>query len=92
MKKGTIVDATIIQSKNRPLSTERRQQLEQSQSAQIDTDATSTQKKKKKYFGYKGHIGMDAESKLIRKRAFTTASVHDSQQFEAMLSGDETSV
>ena len=92
VKKGTIVDATIIQSKNRPLSTERRQQLEQIPSVQIDTDASSTQKGEKKYFGYKGHIGMDVESKLIRKRAFTTASVHDSQQFEAMLSGDENSV
>jgi IS5 family transposase len=92
VKKGTIVDATIVQSKNRPLSAKRRSELAETPSSQIDTDASSTQKGNKKYFGYKGHVGVDVGSKLIRKRSFTTASVHDSQQFEAMLSGDEHSV
>ena len=92
VKKGTMVDATIIQSDNRPLSAVRRQALTEKPSKQIDTDASSTQKGKKKYFGYKGHVGVDVESKLIRKRAFTTASVHDGQMFEEMMSGDEQSV
>jgi IS5 family transposase len=92
VKKGTIVDATIIQSKNRPLSRQKRKELEEQPSAQIDTDASSTEKGGKKYFGYKGHVGVDVGSKLIRRCGFTTASEHDLKQFEAMLSGDERSV
>lgn len=92
VKKGTAVDATLIKSTTRPLSKEKRKQLESEPSQQIDTDATSTEKAGKKYFGYKGHIGVDIGSKLIRKRTFTTASPHDSTEFENVLSGDETSV
>ncbi len=92
LKKGTIVDATIIKSGNRPLSRKRREELESSPSRQIDTDAQSTAKNGKKHFGYKGHIGVDAESKIIRKRTFTPANVHDSREMENVLSGDEQSV
>lgn len=92
LKKGTIVDATIMQSGNRPLSRKKREELESEPSSQIDTDAQSTAKNGKKHFGYKGHIGMDAQSKIIRKRSFTPANVHDSQEMENVLSGDEQSV
>ena len=92
LKKGTIVDATIIKSGNRPLSRKKREELETEPSSQIDTDAQSTAKNGKKHFGYKGHIGVDAESKIIRKRTFTPANVHDSQELENVLSGDEQSV
>ena len=92
LKKGTIVDATIIQSSNRPLSKKKREKLEEEPENQIDTDARSTAKNGKKHFGYKGHIGMDAGSKIIRKRSFTAANVHDSREFESVLSGDEQSV
>ena len=92
LKKGTIVDATIIASGNRPLSKKRREELEKKPSVQIDTEAQSTAKNNKKHFGYKGHIGVDVGSKIIRKRTFTAANVHDSQEFEKVLSGDEQSV
>ncbi|MFN0082576.1 MAG: transposase [Ferruginibacter sp.] len=58
----------------------------------MDTEAQSTEKNGKKYFGYKGHIGVDVESKIIRKRTFTSANVHDSQEMENVLSGDEKSI
>lgn len=92
LKKGTMIDATIIQSSNRPLSKKKREELEEKPSQQIDTEAESTEKNGKKYFGYKGHIGVDVESKIIRKRTFTGASVHDSQELEKVLSGDEKSI
>ncbi len=92
VKKGTAVDATIVQSTTRPLSKAKRKQLAADPSTQIDTDASSTQKGNKKYFGYKGHIGVDIGSKLIRKQTFTTAAPHDSTEFENVLSGDETSL
>lgn len=92
LKKGTAVDATIVESTNRPLSKEKRASLEKNPSSQIDTDAHSTVKRGKKYFGYKGHIGQDVGSGLIRKRSFTSARPHDSQQKEELWSGDEQAV
>ena len=92
VKKGTLVDATIIESTNKPLSHKKREELEASPSSQIDTDAHSTAKRKKHYFGYKGHIGTDMESNLIRKKAFTSAQPHDSQMLDELLSGDEQAV
>lgn len=92
LKKGTIIDATIIPSANKPLSKKRRAELALQPSTQIDTEAQSTEKNGKNYFGYKGHIGVDVESKIIRKRTFTPANVHDSKEMENVLSGDEKSV
>src|SRR5699024_1480075 len=74
LKRGTVVDATIIESSGCPLSDDDRKALAQNPSAQIDTDADSTQKGGTHYFGYKGHIGMDVGSKLIHSLSFTKAS------------------
>jgi IS5 family transposase len=92
LKKGTMADATLIQSSTRPLSNKKREELAENPSKQIDSDAKSTVKNGKKHFGYKGHIGVDVESKIIRKRRFTSANVHDSQELENLLSNDEQSI
>lgn len=92
LKKGSIIDATIIQSGNRPLSQKRRQALSEKPSSQIDTDAQSTKKNGRHYFGYKGHVGVDKGSDLIRKKEFTPANKHDSTQTGKLISGDELSV
>ncbi|MFN0081557.1 MAG: hypothetical protein ACKVOM_03490 [Ferruginibacter sp.] len=67
-------------------------ELEQKPSKQIDTEAQSTEKHGKKYIGYKGYIGVDVESKIIRKRTFTPANVLDSQEMGNVLNGDEKSI
>jgi len=92
IKRGTIVDSTIIESVNRPLSNKKRKELDKKPSSQIDTDAGSTRKRNTNYFGYKGHIGMDQGSKLIRKKTFTSASPHDITELPHLLSNDEDSV
>jgi transposase, IS5 family len=92
LKKGTMIDATIIPSNNKPLSKNKRKELKDNPKTQIDTEAQSTEKNGKKYFGYKGHIGVDVESKIIRKRTFTAANVHDSVEMEKVMSGDEKSI
>jgi len=92
LKKGTIIDATIIDSVSRPLSDRKREALKETPSSQIDSDAGSTMKRKKYYFGYKGHIGTDIGSNLIRKRDFSSAKPHDSQYKDTLLSGDEKAV
>lgn len=92
LKQGTIADATIINSSNRPLSDKKREQLAEDPSSQVDTDANATCKDGTWHFGYKSHIGMDAGSKLIRKIKFTPASTHDCQLLPALVSEDERSV
>lgn len=90
LKGGTIVDATIIESANRPLSKERRE--EKRESRQVDTDARSTKKRGKWHFGHKGHIGVDAESKLIKKASFTDAAAHDSTEIDFLTAGEDKAV
>lgn len=92
LKRGTVVDATIIDSSNKPLSDEKREALDEEPSSQIDTEADSTKKNGTWHFGYKGHVGIDESSKLIRKLSFTEASRHDSRELDNLLSGDERSV
>src|SRR5699024_10109743 len=92
LKRGTVVDATIIESSGRPLSEEDRKELAEDPSSQIDTDADATKKNGTWHFGYKGHIGVDVGSKLIRTLSFTEASPHDSTQLDELLAGDERAI
>lgn len=82
----------MVPFRHKILKKEKRAELEQSPSNQIDTNATFTKKANKWYFGYKGHVGVGLGSKIIRKRAFITASVSDSKEFLNRQSGDEKSV
>ncbi|MBA4419500.1 MAG: IS5/IS1182 family transposase [Syntrophus sp. (in: bacteria)] len=83
VKKGTIVDASLIEAncKKPKRGTEA-----------SDPDADWTVKNKKPHFGYKAHIGTDAESQMIRAVEMTSASVHDSRLLEHMTIGDEQAI
>lgn len=47
--------------------------------AHKDTDARWTKKGGQNHYGYKNHINIDRDTKLITAHACTNASVHDSQ-------------
>jgi IS5 family transposase len=79
---GTIVDATIIDA---PSSTKNKDKAR-------DPQMHQTKKGNQWYFGMKGHIGVDSQSKLIHSVAATAANVHDSQLLGDLLHGDETRV
>ena len=95
LRRGTLVDATIVHAARKkrkrgepdeePTATPREE-------SQHDHDATGTKKGKTFYYGYKGHIGVDQGSDIIRTKRFTTASVHDSTEFSNLVSGDERAV
>jgi len=57
--------------------------------AHKDVDARWTKKGGQRYYGYKNHVNMDREMKLVAAQACTDASVHDSQMLEAVLRGPE---
>jgi IS5 family transposase len=57
--------------------------------AHKDLDARWTKKNSQSHYGYKGHINIDAATKLIVQWVATDASVHDSQALEAVLRSPE---
>lgn len=82
LRSGTLVDATIIDA---PRSTKNK-------AGRRDPDMSSTRKGNDWYFGMKAHVGVDADSGLVHSLETTTARVHDSQVWDELLHGDETSV
>lgn len=86
IKKGTIVDASLVEAS---VSKPDQQEDKQAGKSEIDEDAEWVKKGKKSHFGYKIHVGVDEESGLIRKAKMTKAKVHDGHVLKEMVSGDE---
>ena len=82
LKKGTIVDSTLIAA---PSSTKNKEK-------QRDPEAHSVKKGNQWYFGYKEHIGVDADSGLVHTLETTAANVHDSNMVVELLQGTEEDV
>ncbi len=79
LRKGTIVDATIIEA---PSSTKNKAKAR-------DPEMKQTKKGNEWHFGMKAHIGVDHQSKLVHSIVATAANVHDSQVLGDLLHGDE---
>lgn len=82
LKKGTIVDSTIIAA---PTSTKNRDKKR-------DKDAHSVKKGNTWYFGYKAHIGVDSQTGLVDTVKSTAAKVHDVTVIQELLTGEENLV
>jgi IS5 family transposase len=88
LKKGTLMDATLIASAHNPPSREAGLGAEHPR----EPGANWTKKNGKPHFGYKLHIGMDEESGVIRRAVFTPAKRYESEEADALVSGDERAV
>jgi IS5 family transposase len=82
LRSGTLVDATIIDA---PSST-------RNKAGARDPEMSSTKKGNDWYFGMKAHIGVDADSGVTHSLETSTAKLHDSQVWDKLLHGEETSV
>ena len=80
LKKGTIVDSTIISA---PSSTKNKEKKR-------DQDAHSVKKGTAWHFGYKAHIGVDKDSGLVHHVEVTSANVHDVEMTPKLMTGDES--
>ena len=58
---------------------------------QKDIDARWTKKHGKSHYGYKNHVNADRRYKFVRDYEASTASLHDSQKFDDLIDGDNTS-
>ena len=82
LRSGTLVDATIIDA---PSSTKNK-------AGARDPEMSSTKKGNDWFFGMKAHVGVDAESGVVHSLHTSTAKLHDSQVWDDLLHGEETSV
>ncbi len=82
LRRGTIVDATIISA---PSSTK-------NSTGKRDPEMRQTKKGNQWHFGMKAHIGVDAESGLVHTVTGTGANVHDVTETGALLHGQESTV
>ena len=79
LKKGTIVDSTLIAAPSSTKNADR----------QRDPDAHSVKKGNQWYFGYKAHIGVDKDTGLVHHVKATAANVHDTEAADDVINGDE---
>jgi transposase, IS5 family len=90
VKRGTLIDASLVAAAAHP-SRKLRSETEAAKPS-ADQDARWGRKGNKTVFGYKIHIGVDAEHTIIRQAIVTDASVTDTEPADALISGDEKSV
>ena len=92
-KKGSLVDSTFVDVPRQRISRDEREALKrkelperwlmpgnENELSQRDAEATWAKKGNETHFGYKDHIEVDSESKIITDFIVTPANVHDSQE------------
>ena len=82
LKKGTIVDSTLIAA---PSSTKNREKKR-------DPEAHSVKKGNAWHFGYKAHVGVDRDTGLVHHVEVTSANVHDVTMLPKLINGEESAV
>lgn len=107
-KKGSLVDSTFVDVPRQRISREERDSLKRkelpdrwlmpenaNELPQRDAEAAWAKKGEEVHFGYKDHVKVDFESKIITDFEVTPANVHDSREIceltdenDAMISAD----
>jgi IS5 family transposase len=81
LKTCTLADATLLAASRRAPA--------RADKNGGDDDAGFTVKNGQPHYGYKAHVAADQAHTLIRHVTLTSANVHDSQEFESVVKGDE---
>lgn len=98
-KKGTLVDATFVDAPKQRNSREENEKIKSGEGSELwsedanksrqkDKDARWAKKGNETHYGYKDHVKVDKDSKIIVDFSVTDASVHDSREVEKLI--DET--
>ena len=102
-REGSLVDATFVDVPRQRNSREENRQIKEGETPedwkkeensaklrQKDVEARWAKKNNETHYGYKDHVKVDRESKMIVDFTVTDASVHDSQEFETLVDdGDQ---
>ncbi len=95
-KGGAIIDAAIVEVPKQHNTRDENKQIKSGRTpkafkqnpkkmSQKDVDARWTKKNFVNYYGYKDHILVDGEYKLIKSYDVTTVNIHDSRPAEALI-------
>ena len=85
LKRGTMLDATLIEAVSAPPSDKR-------PSNDPDARFAKRQGKSGSTFGYKAHVGVDEGSGVIRSVITTPANINDTTPADDLIRGDERAV
>lgn len=88
LKKGTLMDATLIEARHNPPGREAGAGARHPKEPEADW----TRKNHKYYFGYKAHIAVDQGSGLLRQVIVTSAKVNESTVADELVQGDERAI
>lgn len=88
LKRGTLLDASIIKAKHNPPPREAGLGAKHDK----EPDADWTYRNGRSLFGYKAHLGVDQGSGLIRRVVVTPAKVYESEVADTLIVGDERAV
>ncbi|WP_430229308.1 IS5 family transposase, partial [Nitrosomonas communis] len=100
LKSGQIIDATFVSVPEQRNTREENKMIKEDavpiewgqnphKLAQKDIDARWTKKNSESFYGYKDHVNMDRDTKLITTWEVTSAQIHDSQVLEEVLPSPE---
>ena len=87
LKQGTMVDATLVEAARR-----RPPRGEEDQALDADARFAKREGEKGSSYGYKGHIGVDQGTRLIRSAVLTPANVNETTVADALIRFDEQAV
>lgn len=101
-REGTIVDATFVDAPRQRNHRDENATLKEGKVpeewekpenahklSQKDTDACWTKKNNERHYGYKDHVKVDVDSKLITGYTVTSANVHDSQALAELITEED---
>lgn len=87
LKRGTMIDASLVASPFRPGSPDGGREAADGEAA-----ITARAGKRGLHYGYKVHLGVDQGSRLIRRLELTPANVNDTVPADGLVCGDERAV
>ena len=101
-REGSLVDATFVDVPKQRNTREENKKIKAGEVpeewetpenanklVQKDTDARWAKKGNELHYGYKDHVKVDKKSKVIVDFSVTAASVHDVNEFEGIIDGDD---
>jgi IS5 family transposase len=100
LKKGTLIDASLVPAAvNKPAPPSGVQPPDDNGrpasklvSSPLDPDAAWAKKEGRHHFGYKAHVALDMESRIVRRAALTPANINETSCADALICGDERAV
>lgn len=100
LRKGTLIDASLVPAAvNKPDPPQGEPSLDANGrpasklvKSPLDPDAAWTRKEGRLYFGYKAHVALDMESRIVRRLVLTPANVNETSCADGLICGDEHTV